>query len=83
MELKEIIWEAKIKEAVWRKSQIHPDHAPDVLRLDDNGYIMMWSKFGRTDSRFGWTIRFIDPLKEEGLTYLENLQPINIWNKNK
>ena len=76
MELKDICWDKSVKEAVWKKGQINPDYSPNVLRWDDRGRIMMWSKYGRTDSRFGWTIEVYDPLREGGLENLENLHPV-------
>lgn len=77
MELKDICWDKSVKEAVWKKGQINPDYSPNVLRWDIHGRIMMWSKFGRTDSRFGWTIRVIDPHEENGLGNLDNLRPVS------
>ena len=77
MKLKEIFWDKSVKEAVWKKGQINPDYSPNVLRWDDRGRIMMWSKYGRTDSRFGWTIEVYDPLWEGGLVNLENLHPVS------
>jgi len=79
MELKEIIWDKAVKEAVWRKGQINPDYSPDVLRWDDSGQIMMWSKFGRTDSRFGWTIKATGKLEEGDPLNIENLHPVNVF----
>jgi len=83
MELKEIIWEKAVKEAVWRKGHINPDYSPDVLRWDDHGQIMMWSKFGRTDSRFGWTIEASGQLKDEDPLNIENLHPVNAFAYNE
>ena len=77
MELKEICWDRAIREAVWKKGQINPDYSPHVLRWDAHGRIMMWSKFGRTDSRFGWTIEAQDPLGEGDLHNIDNLRPVS------
>lgn len=79
MEIDEIYWEKSVKEAVWKKGRINPDYSPNVLRWDKHGHIMMWSKFGRTDSRFGWTIGTIEPVGEGGLENLENLYPLSTW----
>ncbi len=83
MELKEICWDKKVKEAVWKKGKINPDYSPDVLRWDQNGRIMMWSKYGRTDSRFGWTIEAQEVLKEEDKDKLEKLHPVSTYSPDK
>ena len=75
MELKEICWDRSVREAVWKKGQINPDYSPHVLRWDAHGRIMMWSKYGRTDSRFGWTIVVLDSLEKGGSDTLDNLYP--------
>jgi hypothetical protein len=77
MELKEICWDKSVKKAVWKKGKINPDYSPDVLRWDENGHIMMWSKFGRTDSRFGWTIEAHGPLTEGAAENIDNLHPVS------
>jgi hypothetical protein len=77
MELKQICWDREVREAVWKKGQINPDYSPHVLRWDAHGRIMMWSKFGRTDSRFGWTIEALDPLEEGDLNNIDNLRPVS------
>ena len=79
MKLKEIRWDRDVKLAVWKKGRINPDYAPHVLRWDQHGRIMMWSKYGRTDSIFGWTIEHIDPNKTGELENLDNLQPVNSY----
>ena len=79
MKLKDICWDKSVKEAVWKKGQINPDYSPNVLRWDNHGRIMMWSKYGRTDSRFGWTIGILDPLLEGGLESLDNLRPVSFY----
>jgi hypothetical protein len=79
MELKEIRWDKAVKEAVWKKGRINPDYSPDVLRWDEKGHIMMWSKYGRTDSIFGWTIAADEPLNEGGLDNIENLRPVSTF----
>lgn len=79
MELKEICWDRSVREAVWKKGQINPDYSPHVLRWDSHGRIMMWSKYGRTDSRFGWTIVAQDPLEEGGSDTLDNLYPVGTY----
>lgn len=83
MNIKEICWEKSVKEAVWKKGRINPDYSPNVLRWDIHGHIMMWSKFGRTDSMFGWTISTIDPEMEGDLGNLDNLYPISTWQQDK
>ena len=77
MELKEICWDKSVKVAVWKKGRINPDYSPNVLRWDNRGRIMMWSKYGRTDSRFGWTIGILDPHFDGGLGSLDNLHPVS------
>lgn len=77
MDLKEICWDREVREAVWKKGQINPDYSPHVLRWDAHGRIMMWSKFGRTDSRFGWTIEAQDPQGKGDLDNIENLRPVS------
>jgi hypothetical protein len=79
MELKEIYWDRSVREAVWKKGHIKPDYSPHVLRWDDQGRIMMWSKFGRTDSIFGWTIEAHDPLKNGESPDLDNLYPVSTF----
>jgi len=76
--LKDICWNKEVKEAVWKKGRINPDYSPHVLRWDTHGRIMMWSKFGHTDSRFGWSIVPVDPAKECDPDNIENLQPVNL-----
>jgi len=83
MELKEIYWDKSVREAVWKKGQIKPDYSPDVLRWDDQGRIMMWSKYGRTDSIFGWTIEAHHPLKNGGFKDLDNLYPVSTFTAKK
>lgn len=79
MELKELCWDKAVKVAVWKKGRINPDYSPNVLRWDANGRIMMWSKFQRTDSIFGWNIVPIDPEQSISPEDLDNLQPVNTW----
>ena len=83
MKLKEICWDKSVKEAVWKKGQINPDYSPHVLRWDENGRIMMWSKYGRTDSRFGWTIKAHEPLRNGGLDDLDKLHPVSTFTPKK
>jgi len=83
MELKEVCWDKEVKEAVWKKGRINPDYSPDVLRWDEHGKIMMWSKYGRTDSIFGWAIEAHNPLKDGDLDNLDNLHPVNTFTPNK
>lgn len=80
MELKEIYWDRSVREAVWKKGHIKPDYSPNTLRWDDQGRIMMWSKFGRTDSIFGWTIAIRQPLENGVSTDLDNLYPVSTFN---
>ena len=79
MMIKDICWDKSVKEAVWKKGRIKPDYSPNVLRWDDSGRMMMWSKYGRTDSRFGWTIEAKNPNDEKGLENLDNLHPVCIY----
>ena len=83
MELKEVCWDREVKEAVWKKGRINPDYSPDVLRWDEHGKIMMWSKFGRTDSIFGWSIEAHNPLEDGDLENLDNLHPVNTFTPDK
>ena len=79
MELKEICWDRRVREAVWKKGRINPDYSPEVLRWDSRGRIMMWSKYGRTDSIFGWSIEAHNPLEDTSLDNLDNLHPVNTY----
>ena len=83
MELKEICWDKAVKEAVWKKGRINPDYSPHVLRWDEKGRIMMWSKFGRTDSRFGWTIQALESLGDGDSGNLDNLHPVNTYSPDR
>jgi len=83
MKLKEICWDRSVKESVWKKGRINPDYSPEVLRWDDHGRIMMWSKYGRTDSIFGWSIEVNNPLKDGDLKNLDNLHPVNNYSPQK
>jgi len=83
MELKEICWDKAVKEAVWKKGRINPDYSPEVLRWDNRGRIMMWSKYGRTDSIFGWSIEALNPLNDDDLKNLDNLHPVNTYTPEK
>jgi len=84
MDLKEICWDKEVREAVWKKGKINPDYSPHVLRWDANGRIMMYTKFGHTDSRFGWTIEAREEFGDEGLENLDNLYPVSTYKpKNK
>ena len=71
-------WSESVKQAVWKKGKINPDHSPNVLRWDVHGNIMMWSDFERSDSRLGWGIDLIDQESEIEKESIENLQPINL-----
>ena len=71
-------WDEQVIKAVWRKGRINPDFSPDVLRWDRNGHVMMWSEYGRKDSKFGWGIKAGDGVKN-----IENLQPLNLWYENR
>lgn len=82
MIIKEICWDKSVKEAVWKKGRIKPDYSPNVLRWDDSGRMMMWSKYGRTDSRFGWTIEALDSNDAEGVENIDNLHPVCIYTYN-
>jgi len=53
-------WSESVKKAVWKKGRINPDYSPRVLRWDRNGHVMMWSEYGKVDSKFGWGIGTID-----------------------
>lgn len=79
MELKEVCWDRAVREAVWKKGRINPDYSPEVLRWDNRGRIMMWSKFGRTDSIFGWSIEAHNPGEDGDLENLDNLHPVNTY----
>jgi len=81
-ELRQICWDKEVKEAVWKKGKIYPDYSPQVLRWDANGRIMMWSKFGHTDSRFGWTIEVRDNRGDEGPDKLDHLYPVSTYKSN-
>ncbi len=83
LKLEEIRWEKSVREEVWKKGRHYVDYSPRVIRLDSFGRIMMYSKFERTDSKFGWTIDLIDPFKKTGPIDLENLQPVNIGCKDQ
>ena len=74
-------WSESVKAAVWKKGKINPDFSPDVLRWDAHGHIMMWSEYGRTDSKLGWDIGSIDQIAIEGEEEIDTLQPFNIWYK--
>ncbi len=82
-DLKDIFWDKSVKVAVWKKGRINPDYSPNVLRWDVAGHIMMWSKYGRTDSKFGWTIGVIDPFADGGRQNLDNLHPLSTSSLNK
>lgn len=83
MKLKDICWDRSVREAVWKKGQINPDYSPHVLRWDKHGRIMMWTKYGRTDSMFGWTIEANDPIVDDSLANLDNLHPVNSFSPKK
>ena len=79
MDLKEIRWDKSVREAVWKKGKINPDYSPHVLRWDANGRIMMYTKFGHTDSRFGWTIEARESAGGTGADKLDNLYPVSTY----
>ena len=79
MELKEVYWDREVRAAVWKKGRINPDYSPEVLRWDEKGRIMMWSKYGRTDSIFGWSIKAHNPTVDGDLDNLDNLHPVNTY----
>ncbi len=83
MELKEIYWDREVRAAVWKKGRINPDYSPEVLRWDNHGRIMMWSKYGRTDSIFGWSIEAHNALEDDDLKNLDNLHPVNTYTPEK
>ena len=72
-------WSESVKVAVWKKGKINPDFSPNVLRWDAYGHIMMWSEYGRKDSKLGWDIGSINHLTNEGAEEIDNLQPFNLW----
>ncbi len=74
-------WSESVKRAVWKKGRINPDYSPNVLRWDAHDNIMMWSEYGRIDSKLGWEIDLINPVINEGPNNIENLQPLNKWHK--
>ncbi|HDS06142.1 MAG TPA: hypothetical protein ENO05_00820 [Bacteroides sp.] len=96
MEQDENKWDDQVKKAVWSKGRINPDYSPDILRWDRNGHVMMWSEYGRKDSKFGWGIGIIDPDPDQGKdpgkktgrnprdggNNIKNLQPLNVWYEN-
>ena len=65
METNENKWSESVKKAVWKKGRINPDHSPEVLRWDLHDHAMMWSEYGRKDSKFGWGIGRIELTKEK------------------
>ena len=70
-------WSESEKKAIWRKGRINPDHSPEVLRWDRDGHVMMWSEYGRRDSKFGWGIRRIE--REKGKKRGSDLYPVNLY----
>ncbi len=83
MDLKEICWDKSVREAVWKKGKINPDYSPHVLRWDANGRIMMYTKFGHTDSRFGWTIEARETNGDKSPDDLDNLYPVSTYKPKK
>lgn len=80
-------WNETVKKAVWGKGRIHPDYSPNMLRWDRNGHMMMWSEYGRMDSKFGWGIETIHPKQDHNPGQdpatdeknIKNLYPLNLW----
>jgi HNH endonuclease len=70
------------KLAVWAKGHIIPNFDSAIWRRDICGTAMKYSEHGNTDSTYGWEIDHIQPEALDGLTVLNNLQPLN-WKNNR
>lgn len=66
---------------VWRKGKISSNNNPNKWRLDDFGNFIAFSKHGDRDSKYGWEIDHIVPLKAGGSDHVDNLRPLN-WKAN-
>ena len=67
---------------VWRKATPLQGYDPAEWRLDPQGSLLRFTRYGDTSSLFGWEIERIRSAEEGGGDYLENLQPLQ-WQKNR
>lgn len=69
-----------LKIKVWEKGRIVNGLAPQEYRKDACGALMIFSKFGKTDDEFGWSVDHIYPQSKGGDDRLENLRPMQVSN---
>ena len=72
-----------IIEQVWQKGSILFEQSGMFWRKDIYGSIILYDKYGDTNSKFGWEIDHIDPNAKVGKDDLSNLQPLQWENIRK
>lgn len=70
------MFDLQIIEAVWNKGIPVKGVPEDFIRKDVCGALMIKSRYGDTNSEFGWVIDHIYPLFKGGREDLENLRPM-------
>ena len=74
-------YDETIKRAVWNKGQEIPGYHSDEWRYDKYGYPILWSHYGKRESKNGWEINHIVPVSRGGSDSLANLEPLH-WETN-
>lgn len=67
---------------VWKKGNPVPGSDDKILRTDKCGNYMIFSDYGKTDSKYGWEVDHIKPVAKDGTDDLSNLQPL-YWETNR
>jgi hypothetical protein len=68
--------------SVWQKGRPVQNYDPNRWRLDACGAILDRTKYGDTNSQYGWEIDHVLPAARGGTDDLSNLQPLH-WQNNR